>query len=65
VDHDGDLARSRAPGRPPCRARTTAHESRGRWAIRVVTGIGMAEAGKSCREILEHYYPGSVVRKLW
>jgi SpoIID/LytB domain protein len=27
--------------------------------------IGMAEAGKSYREILRHYYPGSVLRKLW
>jgi SpoIID/LytB domain protein len=27
--------------------------------------IGMAEAGKSYREILQHYYPGSVLRKLW
>jgi SpoIID/LytB domain protein len=27
--------------------------------------IGMAEAGKSYREILRHYYPGSHVRKLY
>lgn len=27
--------------------------------------IGMAEAGKSYREILRHYYPGTVLRKLW
>ncbi len=27
--------------------------------------IGMAEAGKSYREILQHYYRGSVLRKLW
>jgi stage II sporulation protein D len=27
--------------------------------------IGMAEAGKSYREILQHYYPGSTLRKLW
>lgn len=27
--------------------------------------IGMAEAGRSYREILEHYYQGSVLRKLW
>jgi SpoIID/LytB domain protein len=27
--------------------------------------IGMAEAGKSYREILRHYYTGSVLRKLW
>jgi stage II sporulation protein D len=27
--------------------------------------IGMAEAGKSYREILQHYYQGTVVRKLW
>ena len=27
--------------------------------------IGMAEAGKSYRDILRHYYQGSVVRKLW
>jgi stage II sporulation protein D len=27
--------------------------------------IGMAEAGKSYKEILKHYYPGSVLRKLW
>ncbi len=27
--------------------------------------IGMAEAGKSYREILLHYYPGTVLRKLW
>jgi SpoIID/LytB domain protein len=27
--------------------------------------IGMAEAGKSYKEILRHYYPGSVLRKLW
>jgi stage II sporulation protein D len=27
--------------------------------------IGMAEAGKSYQEILQHYYPGSVLRKLW
>jgi stage II sporulation protein D len=27
--------------------------------------IGMAEAGKSYREILRHYYPGTTVRKLW
>lgn len=27
--------------------------------------IGMAETGKSYREILRHYYPGTVVRKLW
>jgi stage II sporulation protein D len=27
--------------------------------------IGMAEAGKSYKEILQHYYPGSVLRKLW
>lgn len=27
--------------------------------------IGMAETGKSYREILRHYYPGTTVRKLW
>jgi stage II sporulation protein D len=27
--------------------------------------IGMAEAGKNYREILRHYYTGSVLRKLW
>ncbi len=27
--------------------------------------IGMAEVKKSYREILSHYYPGSVLRKLW
>jgi stage II sporulation protein D len=27
--------------------------------------IGMAETGKSYREILHHYYPGTVLRKLW
>ncbi len=27
--------------------------------------IGMAEAGKNYREILRHYYPGTVLRKLW
>ncbi len=27
--------------------------------------IGMAEQGKSYREILRHYYPGTVLRKLW
>jgi stage II sporulation protein D len=27
--------------------------------------IGMAEAGKSYRDILRHYYQGSVIRKLW
>jgi stage II sporulation protein D len=27
--------------------------------------IGMAEAGKSYREILRHYYPGTSLRKLW
>jgi stage II sporulation protein D len=27
--------------------------------------IGMAEAGKSYREILRHYYPGTALRKLW
>jgi stage II sporulation protein D len=27
--------------------------------------IGMAEAGRTYREILAHYYPGSAVRKLW
>lgn len=27
--------------------------------------IGMAEAGKKYREILRHYYPGTVLRKLW
>ena len=27
--------------------------------------IGMAEAGKSYREVLRHYYPGTTVRKLW
>jgi SpoIID/LytB domain protein len=27
--------------------------------------IGMAEAGKPYREILRHYYQGSVLRKLW
>ena len=27
--------------------------------------IGMAEAGKSYKEILGHYYQGSVLRKLW
>jgi len=27
--------------------------------------VGMAEAGKSYREILRHYYPGTVLRKLW
>jgi SpoIID/LytB domain protein len=27
--------------------------------------IGMAESGKSYREILRHYYPGTSIRKLW
>jgi len=27
--------------------------------------VGMAEAGKSYRDILKHYYSGSVLRKLW
>jgi SpoIID/LytB domain protein len=27
--------------------------------------IGMAEAGKKYQEILRHYYPGTVLRKLW
>jgi stage II sporulation protein D len=27
--------------------------------------IGMGEAGKSYREILRHYYPGTSIRKLW
>jgi SpoIID/LytB domain protein len=27
--------------------------------------IGMGETGKSYREILRHYYPGTTVRKLW
>jgi SpoIID/LytB domain protein len=27
--------------------------------------IGMAEAGKSYKDILRHYYQGSVLRKLW
>lgn len=27
--------------------------------------VGMAEAGKSYRDILRHYYRGSVLRKLW
>jgi SpoIID/LytB domain protein len=27
--------------------------------------IGMAEAGRTYREILGHYYPGSAIRKLW
>jgi SpoIID/LytB domain protein len=27
--------------------------------------IGMAEAGKSYRDILRHYYQGSAIRKLW
>ena len=27
--------------------------------------MGMAETGKSYREILRHYYPGTVLRKLW
>jgi SpoIID/LytB domain protein len=27
--------------------------------------IGMAETGKSYREILRHYYPGTSLRKLW
>jgi stage II sporulation protein D len=27
--------------------------------------IGMAEAGKSYRDILQHYYPTSTLRKLW
>lgn len=27
--------------------------------------IGMAEAGKSYKQILQHYYQGSVLRKLW
>jgi SpoIID/LytB domain protein len=27
--------------------------------------IGMAEAGRSYRQILSHYYPGSALRKLW
>jgi SpoIID/LytB domain protein len=27
--------------------------------------IGMAEAKKTYRQILQHYYPGSVLRKLW
>ncbi len=30
-----------------------------------VGSIGMAEAGKTYREILQHYYPGTVLRKLW
>jgi SpoIID/LytB domain protein len=27
--------------------------------------VGMAEAGKTYKEILQHYYPGTVLRKLW
>ncbi len=27
--------------------------------------VGMAEAGKTYKEILQHYYPGAVLRKLW
>jgi SpoIID/LytB domain protein len=27
--------------------------------------VGMAEAGKSYQEILRHYYPNTVLRKLW
>lgn len=27
--------------------------------------VGMAEEGKSYREILRHYYPGTTLRKLW
>jgi stage II sporulation protein D len=27
--------------------------------------VGMAETGKSYREILRHYYPGTTLRKLW
>jgi SpoIID/LytB domain protein len=27
--------------------------------------IGMAESGKNYRDILRHYYPGTVLRKLW
>jgi stage II sporulation protein D len=27
--------------------------------------VGMAEAGRSYREILRHYYPGTSIRKLW
>jgi SpoIID/LytB domain protein len=27
--------------------------------------IGMAEAGKTYQQILRHYYPGTVLRKLW
>jgi SpoIID/LytB domain protein len=27
--------------------------------------IGMADSGRSYREILRHYYPGTVLRKLW
>ena len=27
--------------------------------------MGMAETGKSYREVLRHYYPGTVLRKLW
>ena len=27
--------------------------------------VGMAEAGKSYQQILRHYYPGTVLRKLW
>ena len=27
--------------------------------------VGMAEAGKRYREILRHYYPNTVLRKLW
>jgi SpoIID/LytB domain protein len=27
--------------------------------------VGMAEAGRSYKQILQHYYPGSVLRKLW
>lgn len=30
-----------------------------------VGAIGMAESGKSYKEILRHYYQGSVLRKLW
>ena len=30
-----------------------------------VGSIGMADAGKSYKEILQHYYPGTVLRMLW
>jgi SpoIID/LytB domain protein len=27
--------------------------------------VGMAEVGKKYREILRHYYPNTVLRKVW